>query len=129
MAWLIEKMMVKDREKRPQTWKVVLHDLRLVRSRNLPDDPLPAEGQSTVRRSAKRPELPTAEELVGLPPKLQTTSDMMGEADETDTPMAGIEVGEDEVAAQKMLEQVGEMVKQSPDSAAKLLNRWIAVEP
>lgn len=82
-----------------------------------------------VRRSGKRTELPSAEELVGLPPKLQTSNDMMGEAEETDTPMAGIEVGEEEVASQKMLEQVGDLVKQSPDSAAKLLNRWIAVEP
>lgn len=54
VVWLIEKMMVKDRELRPQNWKAVLHDLRLVRARELPDDPLPEEGQSTVKRSTKR---------------------------------------------------------------------------
>lgn len=81
-----------------------------------------------VRKAARKSELPSAEELVGLPPKLQTQSDMMGEADETDTPLAGIEVGEAEMAANKMLEQVGDLVKQSPESSAKLLNRWIAVE-
>lgn len=81
-----------------------------------------------VRRAARKGELPTAEELVGLPPKLQTHSDMMGEADETDTPLAGIEVGEAEMAATKMLEQVNQLVKASPESSAKLLNRWISVE-
>jgi hypothetical protein len=81
-----------------------------------------------VRRAARKGELPTAEELVGLPPKLQTHSDMMGEADETDTPLAGIEVGEEEMAATKLLEQVGEIVKSSPESSAKLLNRWVSVE-
>ncbi len=81
-----------------------------------------------VRRSARNADLPSAEELVGVPPKLETPSDLMGEAEETDTPMAGIEVGEDQAAANKMLEQVGDMVKTSPESAAKLINRWIAAE-
>lgn len=81
-----------------------------------------------VKKAARRTELPTAEELVGLPPKLEAPSDMMGEADESDTPLAGIEVGEEEMAANKMLEQVAEMVKQNPEGTAKLLNRWISVE-
>jgi len=81
-----------------------------------------------VRRSARPADLPTAEELVGVPPKLETHSDLMGEAEETDTPMAGIEVGEDQAAANKMLDQVGQMVKTSPESAAKLINRWMAAE-
>lgn len=84
---------------------------------------------SMVRKSGKTPDLPTAEELVGLPPALEAKSDLIGEADETDTPMAGIEVGEDEVHSQKVLEQVQELVEKSPDSAAKMLNRWITVEP
>lgn len=81
-----------------------------------------------VRKSSRSADLPSAEELVGVPPKLETTSDLMGEAEESDTPMAGIEVGEDQASANKMLEQVGDMVKSSPESAAKLVNRWIAVE-
>ncbi len=81
-----------------------------------------------VRKSSRTAELPTAEELVGLPPKLETQSDLMGEAEETDTPMAGIEVGEDQASANKMLEQVGEMVKSSPEAAAKMVNRWITIE-
>ncbi len=84
---------------------------------------------SMVRKSGKTPDLPTAEELVGLPPALDAKSDLIGEADETDTPMAGIEVGEEEVHSQKVLEQVQELVEKTPDSAAKMLNRWITVEP
>ena len=62
VAWLIEKMMVKDRDLRPKDWNVVLHDLRRVRERLLPDAPLPEEGQSTVKRSRKRvaPSAPAA---------------------------------------------------------------------
>lgn len=81
-----------------------------------------------VRRAAKKMELPTAEELVGLPPKLPTTSDLVGEADESETPMAGIEVGDDEIKVRKMLEQVQEMVKTDPGDAAKLIHRWVQTE-
>lgn len=78
-----------------------------------------------VKKSGKKPEMPTIEELVGLPPELDTASDVIGDAVEGDSPLAGIEVGEDEVQSQKMLEQVAELVKEDPGSAAKLLNRWI----
>lgn len=81
-----------------------------------------------IRKSGKRPEMPTVEELVGMPPELETPSDVIGDALEGEAPLAGIEVGEDEVQSQKMLEQVGEMVKDSPEVAAKLLNRWIQTQ-
>jgi flagellar biosynthesis/type III secretory pathway M-ring protein FliF/YscJ len=78
-----------------------------------------------VRKSGKKPNMPTAEELVGLPPELEAPSDVIGDALEGDSPLSGIEVGEDEVQSQKMLEQVADLVKDSPETAAKLLNRWI----
>jgi flagellar M-ring protein FliF len=81
-----------------------------------------------IRKSGKRPEMPTVEELVGLPPELETPSDVIGDALEGEAPLAGIEVGEDEVQSQKMLEQVAEMVKDNPEVAAKLLNRWIQTQ-
>ncbi len=81
-----------------------------------------------VRKASQKPAMPTAEELVGLPPALETKTDMIGEADESDSPLAGIEVNEHDVAANKMLEQVGDLVKRSPEDAAKLLNRWVTVE-
>ncbi|MCS6770973.1 MAG: serine/threonine protein kinase [Kiritimatiellae bacterium] len=54
VAWLIEKMMVKDRAFRPAYWSVVLEDLTEVRQGRMPRDPLPEPGQSTVARSTKR---------------------------------------------------------------------------
>jgi flagellar biosynthesis/type III secretory pathway M-ring protein FliF/YscJ len=78
-----------------------------------------------VRKASRKAEMPSAEELVGLPPTLETKSDLIGEADESETPMAGIEVDEGEVRSQKLLEQVQALVKDNPDSAAKLINRWV----
>jgi len=81
-----------------------------------------------ARKAGRQVEIPTAEEMVGMPPPLETESDLVGEADESETAMAGIEVGEDEIKVTKMREQVGELVKSQPDLAAKVLNRWVAVE-
>jgi flagellar biosynthesis/type III secretory pathway M-ring protein FliF/YscJ len=63
-----------------------------------------------------------------MPPALEAQGDVIGEADEGEMAMPGIEVGEDEMQSQKMLEQVGELVTQSPEAAAKLIGRWINVE-
>lgn len=59
VAWLLEKLMIKDRAKRPQSWPEVLADIRAAQKGQAPSAPLPEPGQSTVRRSASRP-LPTA---------------------------------------------------------------------
>lgn len=80
---------------------------------------------SMVRKSSKKVELPSAEEIVGVPKQLDTASDLIGEADESEQAMTGIEIGDEEVKFKKMLEQVGEMVGSNPDTAARLLNRWM----
>ncbi|MCW5757612.1 MAG: hypothetical protein KIT54_10285 [Phycisphaeraceae bacterium] len=79
-----------------------------------------------VRKATRRDELPTAEELVGIPPALLADGDLFGEADEGDVPMSGIELDEEQVRASKMLEQVGELVSSAPETAANLLQSWIA---
>jgi flagellar biosynthesis/type III secretory pathway M-ring protein FliF/YscJ len=79
-----------------------------------------------VRKATKKVELPTAEELVGIPPALQADGDLYGEADVGDVPMSGIELDEDQVRAGKMLDQVGELVTSSPETAATLLHAWIS---
>jgi len=81
-----------------------------------------------VRKAGRAVETPSAEELVGMPPTLDAQADVVGEADEGDTAMAGIEVGDDQMQSQQLLEQVGELVEKSPESAAKLIGRWISVE-
>lgn len=79
-----------------------------------------------MRKATKRADLPTAEELVGIPPALLAEGDLFGEADEGDIAMSGIELDEEQVRASKMLEQVGELVTTAPETAATLLQSWIA---
>ncbi|MFT5424230.1 MAG: flagellar M-ring protein FliF [Phycisphaerales bacterium] len=82
-----------------------------------------------MARKAGRPaDLPTATEVVGVPPALRSEESVVGEAGETDTPMEGIEVDELQVKTQKMLDQVNELVGDNPLVASRLLGRWIEAE-
>jgi flagellar biosynthesis/type III secretory pathway M-ring protein FliF/YscJ len=81
-----------------------------------------------VRKAGKHVAPPKAEELAGSPPTLETKSDVVGEADETETAMTGILVGDEELKATKLKEQVSELIQKSPDTAVKVLNRWVSVE-
>ncbi len=81
-----------------------------------------------VRKAGKAQPMPTAEELVGIPPALQPDSDLVGEADEGETPMMGIEINSDELKRQKMLEEVAELVKSNPQVAVGVFNRWLTPE-
>lgn len=81
-----------------------------------------------VRKSGKPTTLPKPEELVGMPPPLETAPEVIGEADESEIAMAGIELGEDEMQAQKVLEQVNDLVAKDPQAAAKLIARWVNIE-
>jgi len=81
-----------------------------------------------VRKATRPVALPTPQELSGVPRTLPTVNDMVGEADESEAPMTGIEVGDEEVRARMLVEQVGELVGTNPDGAANLLGRWITEE-
>lgn len=81
---------------------------------------------SMVKRAGRKSDLPTAEELVGVPPALEVAGDLVGEADESEAAMAGIEISEDEVKIQKMRELVGELINTNPEAAASLVGRWIS---
>lgn len=81
-----------------------------------------------VRKSGRGQTLPSAQELVGIPPALQGDSDLVGEADETDTAMIGIEVDSDALKTGRMLEEVSDLVKSNPQAAASVFNRWLSTE-
>lgn len=81
-----------------------------------------------VRRSSKSIKLPTAEELVGIPPTLENDADVVGEADEGENALAGIEIHDSDIERNKMLDQIGELITAEPQKAATLLKRWVAVE-
>jgi hypothetical protein len=92
-----------------------------------PEDRL-VDHPTTVAQGEDRSQRPKAEELAGAPPTLETKSDVVGEADETETAMTGILVGDEELKATKLKEQVAELIQKSPDTAVKVLNRWVSVE-
>ena len=77
-----------------------------------------------VKRSSKKVELPSAKELVGVPPHLDTIEDLVGEAGEGEHVMTGIELEDNLVEVQQLREQVAELIKQNPESAASLVERW-----
>lgn len=81
-----------------------------------------------VRKAGRSQTLPSAEELVGIPPALQSDSDLVGEADETDTAMTGIEVDTEALKTGRMLEEVSDLVKTNPQAAATVFNRWLNTE-
>ncbi len=81
-----------------------------------------------VKRSSKNIELPSAEELVGIPPELETVSDLVGEAGEGETAMAGIELDDAVLEVQQLREQVNDLISSDPEGAASLLERWAEVE-
>jgi len=81
-----------------------------------------------VRKASRRGEVPSAEELVGLPPTLDTQNDVIGEAESADAALAGIEMGDEALQGRQVLGQVGDMIESDPAAAARLLARWIDVE-
>jgi flagellar biosynthesis/type III secretory pathway M-ring protein FliF/YscJ len=82
-----------------------------------------------VRRAGVTTELPTAEDIVGVPPQLPTDeSEIVGEAIESAPILEGVEVDDAALRRQQMKGQISEMVRQNPDSVANLLRRWITVE-
>lgn len=81
-----------------------------------------------VKKSGRAVKLPSPQEVMGVPPTLETGASVVGEADEMETAMAGIEIEEDSVRVQKMLEQLGEIVQSDPSGTTRVLNRWLQSE-
>jgi len=82
-----------------------------------------------VRKASTQAQLPTPEEIVGVPPTLPTDqSEVVGEAEESAPAMEGLELDEAALQQKQMLGQISNMVKQNPDEVANLLRRWIRVE-
>ncbi|MEM9915878.1 MAG: hypothetical protein AAF911_13035 [Planctomycetota bacterium] len=78
-----------------------------------------------VRNATKPEALPTVEELAGVPPMLPTDDELIGEADEVEASMAGLEVNEDEIRTRNLADQISEMIKSAPNDAGSLLGKWV----
>ena len=82
-----------------------------------------------VRKASVREQLPTASELVGIPPALAAAeSDLVGEADEASPALEGVELNDDAIRRTQMLDQITDMVNNTPEDAAALLRRWMRSE-
>jgi len=78
-----------------------------------------------VRAASQKRPLPSAEEIVGIPPVLQGDSDLIGEADAAEPAMEAVELHEGDLRIQGLIEQVDEMVTASPNDTARLVTRWL----
>ena len=81
-----------------------------------------------VRKATQAPELPSTEEMAGVPPKLPGDEEITGEVAEADGTMVGLEVSEEELELRRIADQIAEMIKSNPYEASTLLNRWILTE-
>lgn len=80
----------------------------------------------TVRKATQQEVLPTVEELAGVPPKLKAVEDdLVGEAEELESTMAGVELDEGELRSRKVAEQIGDLIKANPNEASAILGRWV----
>jgi flagellar biosynthesis/type III secretory pathway M-ring protein FliF/YscJ len=69
--------------------------------------------------------MPSAEELAGIPPAFGGDDDVVGEADEIDAALTGIELDDNQIRSRTLVEQVKELVNHNPDEAAMLVSRWV----
>ena len=82
-----------------------------------------------IRSGTTRQKLPTAEELVGIPPSLEVDDDeIVGMAAGGEPAMEALELDDDEMRSRNLMEQVEEMVSSNPGDAARLIGRWAADE-
>ncbi len=78
-----------------------------------------------VRKAGVREPLPTPAEMAGMPAPL-STGDVVGEAEESDVALEGVELDVEALRRYRMISQVNDMVKKNPDEVANLLRRWIS---
>lgn len=79
-----------------------------------------------ARKATRARELPSAEDLVGIPPALEHDDEIYGEAEESDSAMDAVEVDEETIKTNKMLKEIGEMVGKNPEVASSLFAKWVA---
>jgi flagellar biosynthesis/type III secretory pathway M-ring protein FliF/YscJ len=79
-----------------------------------------------ARKASEREPLPSAEELAGVPPKLEgDDAEIVGEADEAAPALEGVELDDDSLRRARMLEQLNEMAGREPGELAGILRRWM----
>ena len=62
------------------------------------------------------------------PSALPDDEDLIGEAEESEAAMPGLELDEESVRARQVAEQISELIKEKPEEAAILVGKWVEVE-
>jgi len=78
-----------------------------------------------VRRATRKEEMPSIEELAGVPPTLPTDDDLIGEVEEMGNTLDGVELDEDELRARQIADQISDLVRANPEEAGGLLTKWV----
>lgn len=79
-----------------------------------------------AKKASARENLPTAEELAGVPPKLESDdAEIIGEADEASPALEGMELDDDSLRRAQMLTQLNELADRDPAEIAGILRRWM----
>lgn len=81
-----------------------------------------------VRKATQAEPLPTIEEIAGVPPTLPTDEDLIGEVEESELDLAGVEVDEAELESRRMADQISELIKSNPLEASNVFKRWAQTE-
>lgn len=80
-----------------------------------------------ARNGSSGESLPSAAELVGIPPSLSSSvEDLVGQADESAPAIDAVEIDSDELRTRSIVEQIDDMVKTDSTEARRLVSRWIA---
>ncbi len=81
-----------------------------------------------VRKATQPESLPSVEELAGVPPTLPSEDDLVGEVEEQESSMQGLELDEDELKSRHMAEQISELIKANPSEASHILSKWVGAD-
>ena len=79
-----------------------------------------------AKKASAREDLPTAEELAGVPPKLESDdAEIVGEADEASPALEGMELDDESLRRAQMLKQLNGLADRDPAEIAGILRRWM----
>ncbi|MFK7961435.1 MAG: flagellar M-ring protein FliF C-terminal domain-containing protein [Phycisphaerales bacterium] len=81
-----------------------------------------------VRNASREPAMPSAEELVGIPPTLESDDEVVGEASDSSLALEGQEVDDDTMRRQQMLEYLNTFASEDPEEAASLIRKWMRAD-
>jgi len=79
-----------------------------------------------AKKASVSEQMPSAEELAGVPPMLDSESgELIGEADEATPALEGVELDDDSLRRQQMLDQLNELAGRDPEELSGILRRWM----